>query len=988
MYKLLGILFIFFKLSFSFAQNYNFQYLNNKNGLPQSQAYAVCFDTNSIAWIGTQGGGVAIYDGESFNYLTQEEGLISNRVYHISLINNHMYIGCKGGVSVFDMNFQHLYNYEFEEVGILAQAICSFHNSIWIGSNKGVYMLKNEQLKKQVIFQDLLIYSFFIENNSKLWVCSDAGVINVQNPTNRINKARGLGSENVLKTLPYKNGWLIATYDQGLWVYDTGNGIHKLKGFKEKIILLDVLKTGNELWIATLNKGVFVFDLTTQMSTQFTNENGLSNNHVHCLAEDDWGNKWIGTSGGGVSIYNNSPFVMYNKSNGLNNNYVYSVWHDSRRNLWVGTQGLGVMRMNDTATVLFDEELGFTSVKTKVIFEDTKANIWFGTEGKGIAVIPANVGKDTVITLRGNGLLENLWVKSFTENKRKSTLYVGSSQGIFYLKNNRQNHTLRKLNVDSIPNRINGVQWNDFDGQLAYASATGAGIVLKDKKILGFYPNKTFRNVLVKDSVYWFGSAENGILEVVIKNKKVVSERWINKSIGLASNNIYQLTLDYPFLWIGTEKGLNQMNIETKLIRQFGYEEGFEGIETNVNASCKDAEGNLWFGTTDGLFLYRSGQLINQGQNRPPKFNFDDISVFFKPIEQTVYQEKYEQKQPISFAYDDNHLTFKIKALHYAFQNKIQYKWMLKGEDKNWSPASKNNSITYSNLVPGEYTMLAKAAIDEHWENIPPVAFKFTILAPFWQKTGFKVAYISGIVFLLGGLIFLIVNRQKKKNKVQLEKVELEKSVLELEQKALRLQMNPHFIFNVLNSIHNLIILNDSTKARYALSKFSKLMRQVLENSREKFISIDEELTTIQQYVQLEKLTNANDFELVVNVADEIDLNEPILPPMMLQPFVENAIIHGLKNSPRPGSIQIDFKLESNHILMCSIRDNGMGRAASKQSNAQKSNYHKSTALEVTQERLDNLNGDFEKKNFEIIDLKNQTGEPIGTQVILRIKLD
>ena len=988
MLKLLGILFIIFKFSSSFAQNYNFQYLNNKNGLPQSQAYAICFDSNAVAWIGTQGGGVAIYDGEVFKYLTQEEGLISNRIYHISLIDNHMFIGCKGGVSVFDLNYNFIRNYEFDDPSLLAQSIISFKNTIWIGSNNGLFTMVGEQLKKQVLFNDMLIHSFFIEDHAKLWVCTNKGVINVQNPTNKINKARGLGSENVLKVIPFENDWLIATYEHGLWLYSDKNGIQKLNSFKGKIILLDLLKTDNELWIASLNQGVLILDLRTQKITQFTNANGLSNNHVHCLSEDNWGNKWIGTSGGGVSKFNKSPFFMYNKTNGVNNNYVYSVLNDSQHNLWVGTQGLGVMRINDTSTVLFDEELGFESVKTKVIFEDSKSNIWFGTEGKGVALVQANVRPDTVIKLQGNALVENLWVKSFTENKRGRTLYLGTSQGIFYLRNNAVNFTLKPLRIDSIPNRINCVRWNDFDAHLAYASASGIGIILKNNKVLKIEENQIFRNVVVKDSMYWFGSAEQGILEIILRNEKVVSKRWINKKTGLSSNNIYQLTLDIPFLWIGTEKGLNQMNIETKLIKEFGYDEGFEGIETNVNANCKDLEGNLWFGTTDGLFLYRSGQSFNQRQNKPPKFYFSAIDVFFKPIESTIYNEKYVLNQKLEFEHADNHLTFRIKALHYAFQNKIQYKWMLLGEDKEWSPPTKNNTITYSSLAPGNYTIYAKASIDDHWEKIPPIQFNFTVLAPFWQKTWFKIAYITGIIILLIGIVLLIVNRQKKKNQIKIEKVELEKSVLELEQKALRLQMNPHFIFNVLNSIHNLIILNDSSKARYALSKFSKLMRQVLENSREKLISIEEELATIQEYIQLEKLTNANDFEFSIIVGDEIDINEPILPPMMLQPFVENAIIHGFKNLPRLGRIEIKFNLESEHILVCSISDNGMGRKAAKNNKSQKENYHKSTALEVTQERLDNLNGNFKMKNFEIVDLYDSENNPIGTQVVLRLKID
>ena len=170
--------------------------------------------------------------------------------------------------------------------------------------------------------------------------------------------------------------------------------------------------------------------------------------------------------------------------------------------------------------------------------------------------------------------------------------------------------------------------------------------------------------------------------------------------------------------------------------------------------------------------------------------------------------------------------------------------------------------------------------------------------------------------------------------------------------------------------------------------KFSKLMRQVLENSRDKLVSIDDELETIQNYVQLERLTGHIDFDFKVSIDPLIDSNEPVLPPLMVQPFIENAIIHGLKNIQHKGAISVDFSLESEHYLVCTIEDNGNGRAKAETQKAQKAQYHKSTALQVTQERLANLNNTFsERKDFEIIDLKDGKGNPTGTRVVIRIKL-
>jgi len=164
-------------------------------------------------------------------------------------------------------------------------------------------------------------------------------------------------------------------------------------------------------------------------------------------------------------------------------------------------------------------------------------------------------------------------------------------------------------------------------------------------------------------------------------------------------------------------------------------------------------------------------------------------------------------------------------------------------------------------------------------------------------------------------------------------------------------------------------------------------MRMVLENSREKFISIDDEIETLENYVQLEKLTSTLDVELTIDVDESVDTAEEILPPLMIQPFVENAIIHGLKELDRPGLINVKFLLLNENVLECSIEDNGRGRKKAFEIIAQKESYHKSTALEVTQERLANLNKNSSFIPFEIIDLKDENENPNGTKIILRIEI-
>jgi len=988
------------------AQNYNFQYLSIQKGLPQSQVYAICFDSNNYAWIGTQGGGVCVYNGVEFKYITKQDSLISNRVYSILQIKNEIWIGCKGGVSLFDLKGRFIKNFRFKSPSILAKSCVEFKGDNWIGSSHGVYKIEANSLKKYTLnpnVAEINIQSILIENNSELWVNTPKGIFNLLKIPNKLNSNRGLSNSNITVSVSIKNQWLIGSYGGGVQLYDKSKGIitpKRLAILKNEIIL-DILVNENEVWIATMNRGVFVWNTESNEVKNFTASNGLSNNHVRTLKKDKWGNVWIGTSGGGISIYNNSPFLEYNKANGLNSNYIYDVVKDKNKNLWVSTEGAGVVRLNDTSNVLFDEEFGYKSVKTRVIFEDSQHNIWFGSEGEGIGLWLSKDNKDTIYRFKNNSGLQNYWIKSFAQNPNTNQLFVATAGGIHELI--IQNDfpvkvKFRKINNQNIPNRISQICF-DNNGILYFSSNHGVGkVILKNgivKAVKLFEDKSNFRNVIVKFNILVAGSTDKGILKIDLETESELS--WIDTKHWLNSNNIYQITWHNFELWVGTEKGLTKlsMNDQNNIISNqfYQYEDGFEGVETNVNASSIDHEQNLWFGTTNGLFLF-NGESTHNHKKIGPAFRFLDIQLFYESILNTKFSRYFSnpiKDSILTLEHDNNHIGFSFEAIQYAHSKQIRYRWMLKGFDKKWTPASKNTSATYGNLKAGKYVFLAQSSIDDTW-NSEPIKFEFSIEGPFWATIWFKVGSVFTILLGIGLIILSIYKRFLRKNTELREKLELEKSLLELEQKALRLQMNPHFMFNALNSIHNLIILNDSANARYALSKFTKLLRQVLENSREKFISIDAEVETLAHYVQLEKITTQHEFDFNVTIDEDLDPNEKILPPLMLQPFLENAIIHGFKNIMHKGIINVSFELIEDTILKCTIDDNGIGRVNASQINSQKESYHKSTALHVTQERLANLNPIRSDSNqllspFQIVDKTNSEGYSVGTTIIIQLEI-
>ena len=232
---------------------------------------------------------------------------------------------------------------------------------------------------------------------------------------------------------------------------------------------------------------------------------------------------------------------------------------------------------------------------------------------------------------------------------------------------------------------------------------------------------------------------------------------------------------------------------------------------------------------------------------------------------------------------------------------------------------------------------------------------------------------IIGILLFIG-LIFLIFNRRQVKRRLTLQK-----EVAEYEQKALHLQMNPHFVFNCLGSISSFIVQNGTDSALKYLSKFSKLMRLTLEYSKGSLIPIDKEIESLQNYLELEQLRFHNKFEFSIQSSDKVEFNMG-LPPLLIQPFVENAILHGLVPKESNGKIDVSFDVK-NHQLVCTITDNGIGISKSKQMKEQSVQAHQSMALEITKKRLEIMEATISKSaQIEII-------ENNGTIVTLRLPI-
>jgi len=326
----------------------------------------------------------------------------------------------------------------------------------------------------------------------------------------------------------------------------------------------------------------------------------------------------------------------------------------------------------------------------------------------------------------------------------------------------------------------------------------------------------------------------------------------------------------------------------------------------------------------------------------------------------------------------------------------LLFSYIGNGQDKytvvNWGP---NNIIglkedSYSNLNPRDYKLEIQASNGYHeWEQSQKVLF-LHISPAFWNTNWFWILVVVSIFTLS----YLIINlRLKQKIKIHTLKNDLEKQLMvlrqrstDLELKALRAQINPHFIFNCLNSINRFIMLNEPEVAADYLTKFARLIRHVLNNSQESSISLEDELESLELFLQMEKLRFNDGFQYTIHCQEDVDKAEIYIPPMLLQPFAENAIWHGLMHKKEPGHLSVEIGRENEHLI-CVITDDGVGRKKAEENKTNFPGRKKSYGLQLTSERLLLWNSKMETTSYlEITDLEDEFNQPMGTRITLRIR--
>ncbi|MGB1042593.1 MAG: sensor histidine kinase [Tenacibaculum sp.] len=631
----------------------------------------------------------------------------------------------------------------------------------------------------------------------------------------------------------------------------------------------------------------------------------------------------------------------YNQKNGLPTNNITNVMQDNLGYLWFSSPK-GISRFDGGLFENFTSNNGLISNQTTQIIQRNDTLI-IGTN-KGVSLKTPT----KIISFEGKKINCILKTKKHT--------FLGTEKGIYRVREDFLSPIRTNFQIDL--NKINDLK---FDGTHFWI-ATNKSLWKLDKLInpttLKRIDVDNYTSILIDKKNCIATTSKNGVK--LIKNNTV-------KTISNTPVNITNIVkIDTEFWIISKNNGIEVLDANYNFERSINK---YNTLTTNqINTAFQDKQKNIWI-TTKDKGIYK----ITAKNKTPlkPTLSFNSIDVLYKPID-SININNYTKT--LSLSPYENYISFKYKTVNINSPNKIKYRYKL---NNTFSPWTTKNSVDFANLQAGSYKFTAQSKVNNLESK--PIQFQFYIDTPIYKKDWFLWLIIAITTLLFVSITYAYTRKIKAKNKAKIEKLELKNHLLSLEQKALQLQMNPHFIFNVLNGIKALGNSGKSIQLNNTISKFASLLRGILQHSRQEEISLSDEIAMLKNYIDLEQEMSSNPFTYTINTNLNIDTEEILIPPMLLQPFIENSIKHGIK-SIKNGEITINFTTQ-NQLLHCSITDNGIGLQESE--NQKKSENHNSVAIKVTKERIKTLS---KKNNFKLMEVKNDT-IVLGTQVSFNLPL-
>lgn len=985
---------------------------------------AIAQDENGMMWFGTRRG-LNSFDSYTFEEYNQIDGIINAAITDIMPIGDTLFVGTEKGLCIYNIRNKETTNYFSETDSLILpdNHIYSFsepvNNRITICTKGGtsVYDLRTKKFyipKINNYFPDYEVRSVeYMEYDDSWWVATSNGLIRYQEENQSLRHFYSV--KDVVETLSDNSLLSLHKIDDHRMFLGTSDGLCMLDIEKNELRRINLAQLTNhqspkleiskiitfndeEIMLSTYTDGLYIYNYKNNTAThisKFDRRNAISDNYIFDVFKDDNGSIWVATFTGLNRFENNlanfTTISVFKNGSVLSINYFIEM--DSS-NILVGTEsGIKAFNIEDESIIDFktyfkSKENYFDSLYVYSFFLDVDSCLWVGTRNDGLFIY--DIKKDVIINVAEKYQIDRLNHAVVREIVRDEfdNMWVSTNQGLCCIDLNDKSHVF--YNNDR--NNDKTIPYDDvFDLMLAddvlYVT-TGDGLAIYQYDTDDFttyhLPDSLTKKDIVKnnglfdivdggDGRYYIGSYSNGMLAFSPDTKTFKT----SKREDSFAMMIYAILPDNNgFLWASTSKGVMKYDLQTKETRMYDVTDGLQGSEFTPNAFLRSSNGYVFFGGFNGFNYFKPNEI--KLEVRIPKVIISKI--------QTNAGEKIRylnHGDTIHLSYNENSFEISFATLNLLRKNMVNYSYMMDNYDDEWMFYKSNHRyVDYNKLRPGTYTFKLKVSNEVNIWMDNPLELTIIIHPAWYQRTWFMIMMI-----LITALAIYMIIRQRTKIRAQKmeqrRKIsELEVQMVQLKQKTLQLQMNPHVIFNTLNSIQQYIINHDAYKAVAYLTSFSRLMRKILNNSNERYISLSDELEAVNLYLELESMRLGNRFNYEVIVDTELDINNIEIAPLIIQPFVENAIIHGLMPKKENCLLKIEVSKFAEEKLLCVVEDNGVGRQYSEKMKEKSGGTHKSYGMSITRRRLEMLskisNEDF---SVEIIDLYNDENQPEGTRV-------
>lgn len=956
---------VFFAIAVVFttanAQSPYFKNYTVNDGLASSDVYECRQDSKGYIWISTETG-VSRYDGQKFESFTLHNGLADDEIFGTREDSKSRiwFISFNGKLSYY-----------------LGGQIFNANNDSRLRAIQFHYFLRD-------LYED---------SKGFIWISSEKdGVIRLNSDLSIDQRFLREEFNGVLQFYENEEGQVVGVKSSSELRFENGTLVEEKNEPCRPLVYNSTIGQRNETEMRLCHDS-----LTVDMHKKVRFPQSALPRDIMCALEDQQGRLWVGSKSNGVRVISEQGIQDFLE--GIN---VTHVFQDSERNIWISTMGEGVyfLSVNNFLTYSVSDGLSHHFVQclarlstTRLISgtSDGKINVLSTLNGSirsfSLSESPIEVNHirqisvafdQTIWSATDEGLFvsdeQGLSLKVKKEFGACKTI-VATSKGDMYLGTSNGAYEFKQAQIDNV-NRLWSVRTTaihqDSAGTL-WLGTLGGLYNLKDGKVLKYLPENDFlkrriTSITSKGKTLFLGTYGYGLL--IVDDGKVTN---LTIEDGLLSNFVRRITLEPDgTLWLSTDRGLGKLlfNEEGVFSKHIGY--------TNADGLYSvDVEDAIVFGdtvyvaTADGLTFFD----INHPQSKylPPRIYITGIRI--NDLD-TLLQDNYE----LNYQQDNLHIDF--TGISFESVGDIKYKYRLLGLNEKWEE-TKNSNVIYPALAPGNYKFEVIAIAKNGVESDFSASFSIHVNPHFINAVWFRWLVVAFFLSLISYLVWQRIRQIKRKAIVQ-------RRLLEFEHKALMTQMNPHFIFNTMSSIQQFINLNDKKSANRYLARFAELMRRILHNSRQHHISLEQEIETLRLYLEFEALRFDNKFSYRIEVDSGLEPAMVEIPTMFIQPYVENAILHGLSALPKgqQGHLNLSFGTNDTHLLV-EVIDNGVGREKAQEVKLRRTVKHESTAMKNIEERIKllNSNNDF-LYAVHVEDLYLENGKACGTRVNLKIPLD